>query len=504
LSAYSGVRHRAAVSDSTRWAAVIGVVAAAGIAMRVYVWRSTLGIPDSDEAVVGLMARHAAQGHFTVFFWGQSYGGSQEAILAAPLVWLFGDSWTAIRVVPIALQAAACLLIWRAGLRLIGEPGARVAGALFWIWPPYAAYYISRAFAFYGTDVFYCSLLLLLALRIVERPDRLRVGLFGLALGLAFWQTSQIVPIALPLIAWTLWKQPKAVRHLPVAAGLLLLGALPWIVWNLRHDFGSLTLPSAGSSTYAHRLRIYVSPLVPMILGLRIPYTEVPVAGPGAGIDAVYVALAALFLFGAWRARRRQALVLYAIVAVFPFLYAISPLTLNAGEPRYLIVVTPVVVLILGELATTYWRGVALLAVAGALSAIVLHRTAALPRLVDTPFPKAPRNLAPLVATLDRLGLDRVYANYWVAYALNFDTSERIVADQSKLAQVRFVDGEALVPRDPYIRFPGYDTQVAGSPMRGFVLFKSGLDTIPIVPALRRDGYRSYPVGPFIVLAPPG
>ena len=44
---------------STLWlAAGLAIVAALGVAFRAYAYRSVLGIPNSDEAVLGLMARH--------------------------------------------------------------------------------------------------------------------------------------------------------------------------------------------------------------------------------------------------------------------------------------------------------------------------------------------------------------------------------------------------------------------------------------------------------------
>src|SRR5439155_1395515 len=129
---------------------------------------------------------------------------------------------------------------WALALAVVGVAGIVVR---FWIWPPYNIVNASRP-GFYASDVFYCALLMLLALRVVERPDRTRVGLFGLVLGLAYWETSQIVPIALPLIAWTIWKQPRALRYVWLAAPLAVLGALPWLLWNVRHDFGSLDMLS--------------------------------------------------------------------------------------------------------------------------------------------------------------------------------------------------------------------------------------------------------------------
>ena len=96
-----------------------------------------------------------------------------------------------------------------------------------WVWPGFVLFELEHETSFYAIDLVYCALLILLALRIVERPDALRVGLFGLVAGLAFWETSQIVPIAIPVVAWTIWKQPRSLRWLPLALAVFVLGALP-------------------------------------------------------------------------------------------------------------------------------------------------------------------------------------------------------------------------------------------------------------------------------------
>src|SRR5438034_11238272 len=85
-----------------------------------------------------LMARHALHGQFTTFLWGTAYGGSQEALLAAPIFAIFGSSVAALRVVPLVLDLIAVVLVWRVGRRTIGERPAVIAAALYWIWPPEA------------------------------------------------------------------------------------------------------------------------------------------------------------------------------------------------------------------------------------------------------------------------------------------------------------------------------------------------------------------------------
>ena len=406
-----------------------------------------------------------------------------------------------LRVVPIALTAVTALLVWRVGRRTIGEPAAAVAGALIWVWPPFNLFQLTQMQSFYASDIFYCALLMLLALRILERPDRLRVGLFGLVLGLAFWQTSQIVPIAVPVIAWTVWKQPRALRQLGTAVVLALLGALPWIVWNAEHRWASLGVHTSLAA-YRHSLRLLASPILPMTLGLRSPFAATPVLPSVAVVTVIYAALLGLGLYGAVRTRQRPASLLYLVAGCFPFLYAIDRRTsFIEGWPQYTVVVTPVIALLLAQLASRRGRAVALLALAAAVSIV------SVPRMEGwfhkpQPVPYAPRNFSPLIATLDSLDLDRVYADYWIAYRLTFATKERIVAVENQFDAVSFRHGHAVLPSDPNVRYRPYEREVAAAAGHGFVFFRRTVGSVPIVAQLVRHGYVRHPVGPFVVYAP--
>ena len=503
---------------SRRWLLLVGATAVAGIALRVWVHQSALGTPDSDEAVVGLMALHVLDGELTTFFWGQAFGGSQEAILTAPLFWIAGPSWIALRLVPVLLTAVAALVVWRVGRRTIGEPAAIVAGCLAWLWPPFLVHRLTHQFGFYAGGLLYSALLLLVGLRLVERPTRARAGVFGLVVGLALWQSAQVLPVVVGVVAWTLWKQPSWLRHVWIAVLLAAVGALPSIVWNARHGWGSLESTIENTTTYAHRLRIFASPLLGMLLGLRTPYTQEPLVG-SIGTFLLLAVLATLFVYGAYRARDRAASLLYVVAAVFPFVYALAPQTLFSQEPRYLLVLSPVVVLLLAQLATTYWRGVAVLGVALAISIATLDRMATYLSEIPPQPPKAPRDLGPLIATLDDLGVDRVYADFWLSYRLTFDTDERIVAAQSKLERLGLVDGNVLAARHPFSRHRAYEREVEAAPRRGFVFFREslekGADRTPgpassarveqlqaFVGELRELGYGETRVGPFSVWAP--
>jgi hypothetical protein len=476
----------------------LAIVFALGVAFRVYAYRSVLGIPNSDEAVLGLMARHMLHGHFTTFLWGEAYGGPQEIFFALPGFAIAGSSYFALRLAPLMLFLLSVYLTWRVGLRLLGRNRALAAVALFWIWPGFVIFELEHETSFYALDLVYCTLLILLALRIVERPDALRVGLFGLVAGLAFWETSQIVPIAIPVVAWTIWKQPRCLKWLPLALGLFILGMLPWLVWNIGHHWGSLHLKSGPHVSYGERLRLFVSPVLPMLLGLRISNTQAPVL-PVPLLDLVYAILFGLFVYGAWRTRRQLVSILYVTAAGFPFVYAVAEQTFDATAPRYVFVLAPVLVLLLAQLATSHLRAAAVIAVCLASTIVFLHRFS----LYRDPMPHAPRNIAPLLATLDRLKLDRVYADLWAAYVIDFDSKERILAVENKFDTVSFPGGRAALPDDPVVRSPEYEAKVRDDPNHGFVLFRKTVDSVPIVPALDRHGYRRVLVGPFVVFVPP-
>jgi len=120
-------------------------------------------------------------------------------------------------------------------------------------------------------------------------------------------------------------------------------------------------------------------------------------------------------------------LVLYAIVLVFPFLYALSPLTSDSAEPRYTVILSPVLALLVAQLATVYRRSLLVLLAGCAVSFVVVDRMNTYVRTTPAAYPTAPRDLRPLIATLDRLHLSHVYADYWLAYYIDFLTRERMI-----------------------------------------------------------------------------
>jgi hypothetical protein len=253
-------------------------------------------------------------------------------------------------------------------------------------------------------------------------------------------------------------------------------------------------------SSYWHRVRIFVSPLLPMISGLRYPFTQVPVL-PGPLSNLVYVLLLALFVFGFVKTRRTNASMLYVIAICFPFLYAISAWTVESSDPRYLIILTPVLALLLAQLAVRPFLGVALVVAAAALSVAGLHTLAHNAEVGQAANPGPPRDFRPLIRTLDRLGVQDVYSTHWIAYRLAFETNERIIGVKNDFTSVTFAHGQAQ-PASGFIRYPPYERKVRKG-RHAFVFYRGALPSIRIVKPLERYGYEAHRVGNLVVYTLP-
>lgn len=149
---------------------------------------------DSDQAVVGLMAKHLAEGRaFPLFFYGQAYMLGVESWVAAPFLWFGGPSVASLRTAMVALNLAAVTLVmgglWKgAGLR---PRHAFVAALFFAIAPPFTSALLLDAQGGSIEPFIYITLLWWL---------RHRPAWFGAVLGLGFLN-REFTLYAVPVIA---------------------------------------------------------------------------------------------------------------------------------------------------------------------------------------------------------------------------------------------------------------------------------------------------------------
>ena len=238
------------------------------------------------------------------------------------------------------------MLTWRVGRRTVGEPYAVLGAALFWAWPPYLLWKSTRAHGFYGAALVLGLVVLLLALRLHERHSRIDLALLGAALGLGWWATPQITILGVPAVIWLLWQRSSVRRDAWIAVATAVVAALPWLVANLRHDWYSFKLVAddAGEGGRLHNLAVAT---LPTALGLRLPFSLEWVLGAAVGW-LLYAILLGALVWTLLRHRRRLQLFLLTAIA-FPIAYALSPYASLIFEPRYLVLVAPVIALVLAR-----------------------------------------------------------------------------------------------------------------------------------------------------------
>lgn len=212
---------------------------------------------------------------------------------------------------------------------------------------------------------------------------------------------------------------------------------------------------------------------------------------------ALYVGFAVVAI----KKRKTNVSLLVVVALAFPLIAATSTFTWIVDEPRYLYIVSPVLILLVSLALTTWQRAGAALLVAIALTSFGLYR------MNDSPFfgeradgMFVPADFRPLIAELDRLGVDHVYTDYWVAYRLDFETDERIVAAESPQERYARVGRRVVVLDNDHVRYPPYVDEVTRSLRPGHVVITGSPDSSNVNERLLQTaGYRRAKAGGFTI-----
>ncbi len=321
-----------------------------------------------DEAVVGLVGRGIVHGNDTTFYWGQLYGGVEPYVVAVMLR-LVNNGPMGLNLTPAVLALGAALVTYvLCRQALVDRRLAAVSAAAVWIWPYAAVWNSVRELGFRGVTLL-CGLV---AVACALRIWRKRAGLvtrvvFGLAMGLGWWASPEIVYFA-PFVAFVLlgsWARLQRRSHhfarpfdlgsaLCVAAGVVV-GSLPWLVSNVRTEAGSLraTQVFSGGYNYWSRLGTFFRAVLPTQLGLRlVPGLNwvgwTPLAHVIFSLFLAAIVVCLVVAVGAVRRRRAGIPMMAAGMSVvfFPFLYAEFPSSWYAVDGRYGVYLAPLLVVL--------------------------------------------------------------------------------------------------------------------------------------------------------------
>ena len=206
-----------------RWIVLAIVLAVVAARSAVFVFRPQSYF-DSDQAIVGLMAKHLSELRaFPFFLYGQRYMLGVEAWLAAPLFAVAGVSATALKLPLLVMNGAIAFLLLRTFEREMGlRPAAAALAALPFILPAagIAAILVDSS----GGSLEPCLYVLLLWI------TRHRPLLCGLVFGIGFLNREFTVYglaalVSVEALDRTLFTRDAAARF----ARLLAVAALIWL-----------------------------------------------------------------------------------------------------------------------------------------------------------------------------------------------------------------------------------------------------------------------------------
>ncbi len=443
------------------------MVLAVGLGVGVRLWYLFHQPLDSDEALVGIAAQGVAHGHLTVFFLGSFYGGV-EPYVSAVLFAVFGPSAFALKATPVLLSAIASLLTWRIALRLVKDRRvAALAGVVSWVAPLATVWNSTVERGFRGVTMACGLACLLLALRCLDgRRGYLNLAALGLLLGVGWWSSPEIVyflvPVGLVLIGAVV-VSPAGHRillwapRLVAALAAVGVGAMPWLWVNIP-GFESMRASSfpggqARENTgYVGRIETFFHHILPMQTNLVAPDSAADLfhrplqLALQFGFDVVIIAALALCIVKGGRG-----LAIAAGTLALPFLLAYQPGTWYWLDGRYGVYVGAFLVLVLAIgcdqapalLGRTGHRHshahqpraprylmCGLLVLSSVLTVISFHQSSSwFDRgnhgfLANWRDPNAPTDQA--ISRLEAGGVATGYADYWVAYDLDFFSNGRL------------------------------------------------------------------------------
>lgn len=450
---------------------------------------------NADEAVVALMARHILAGARPLFFYGQFYMGSLDAGLVALGFALFGEDVLVIRVVQGLLYLGTVATTGLLAIRIIGSRRAGLAAGLLMAIPTVnVTLYTTVSLGGYGEALLLGNLLLLLSLRLRERPEMLWMwAAWGVVAGLGFWAFGLIVAYALPALLYVLWPRKSVplagkrwLRPVLVIGGAAV-GASPWLLAAAQTGLAPLLTEMVGSAiagaspqeplaaAASHLFSLLVLGTT-VIFGLRPPWEVRWLAMPLLPLAVVFwlsvLAHGASSLPSTGDHRGGRVLVAGLVLAVLAG-FVLAPFGADPSGRYFLPLAAPLAVFAGGFVSWLVTKGRAWMAW-GLLTAVLAFHAAGTiecalrnPPGLTTQFDSITRidhrHDQALMAFLFQQGERRGYTNYWVAYPLAFLSHEELIF----VPGLPYHQDLRYTSRDD--RYPEYDPLVDSSEQVAYI-----------------------------------
>ena len=435
---------------------------------------------NSDEAIVGLMAKHILDGERPIFFYGQAYMGSMDAWLVAGGFAVFGEKIWVIRMVQTFLYLITVALSMYLVKLFSNSHWQPLLTGLFLAFPAVnMVLYTTVSLGGYGESLVIGSLLLVVyTLYKKQVPAGFKnlwmVFIIGYAAGLGFWINSITLVYSIPVIALLVWQwfmMPRSrTKFWFIIASLLslltgfFLGLFPWIMYVSGNSLQTIFAENLGKvvdvsgQSYFYSVLLHIRNLflfgISVIFGLRPPWGAYILAKP---ILPFALAAWALIIFLSCKKQDDNAkgnlfqlICFVSTVLILGFIF--TPFG-NDPSGRYFLPLIQMVCIFAGFILGRHaykplLPAMAAIAIIGFNVWGVVESAGKYPPGLTTQFDEVAqidhRYDEELIRFLKTSGEFAGYTNYWVAYPLAFQSNEELI----------------YIPRLPYhldFRFTGRD-----------------------------------------------
>lgn len=411
---------------------------------------------DSDEAIVGLMAKHILEtGQVPVFYYGQHYMGSFEPLVAALSFSFLGVNEFALKIVPLCFSIIFLFLVYRLA-SLLCSPAVGKLALLLGAFPPSTLIIWSTKARGGFIEVLCIGTAALIATVYWCQKHNERTAyaiLTGLLLGFGWWVNNQIIYYMLPIgfvMLGVCVHAERAALSMTAKTFFLgiagfLVGGAPFWIYNLNHDFASLQMfRGAGATDILSHAVGFVTAAVPILLGgIRFWHTES--VFPGGTLLAwvfLFICLGVVLWHRSLQVRAlfRLKIDMQAPIEIILLLllsasgvFIVSSFGYLSQAPRYLLPAYSSILIIAAFAVAILWkqsRAGSLLLLGSWFFLSGMSGYYAGRAIPGEPFvfeqQRVQGDHTQLIDWLELKGYSWVRTNYWIGYRLSFETNERV------------------------------------------------------------------------------
>lgn len=428
------------MSRRVRWGLVL-ILGLAGYAIRGYLLGTKFGEMNADEAFTGLQALEIAKGDLPIVYRGIGYTGIIDSYVFAPFTMLFGA-----RVVPLKLLTslwwiASSVVMFHVVRSIRRDSGcehperwAWLGAGMLWITPGAMMVVSIRAWEAYGLLLLttFASAFVVRRVVLAEATSRRDVLLAGALLGFAFYLHPMTLAAVIPIALVPCWTFRRRLRDWWVpAVGAAVFVNIPFLAWNVKNNWLSLSQPSPPMNSTWDRLSSFFTGLLPRAFGMmNLDGSWVW----GAVSVVVYLLMLALVSHGVVVLVRKvpgglvlalPAVLCWPLLSLFNNMWFVE-------DGRYSSVGFPflIVAMVIG-LADVAGRGRPLLAsrTVVAVALVVWVGVLVLPWIRANAGPQVDdpnERIRVLVETLEDEGFRYAAGNYWLMNPIEYQSNQRI------------------------------------------------------------------------------